>query len=167
MGRRESDRRSLLDHVQTCLHRVSGVAEVEHPSVAQPPDRAPAPAAGDVLHEESELSGDIGRESIAALLGQPGVPGEIHEADRRRLRDVALDPLGLQRGLHMVHGVLGPRMDSVSPVHHDEHLLQRRGDAVAELGSELDQLSLGHAGRSRALLDMGFVEVDLRPRERA
>jgi hypothetical protein len=107
---------------------------VEHPSVTQPPDRVPAPAAGDVLDEEAELSGDIGRESIAALLGQPGVPGEIHEADRRRLWDVTLDPLGLQRGLHVVHRVLGPRMDSVSPVHHDERLLPRRGDAVAEIG---------------------------------
>ena len=64
VGRRESHRRSLLDHVQTGVHRAGRVPEVEHPSVAQPPDRAPAPAAGDVLHEGGELSGDIGRESI-------------------------------------------------------------------------------------------------------
>jgi len=94
-----------------------------------------------VLDEGCELSWGIGGESIAAFLGQPGVPGEIHEADRRRLRYVALDPLGVQRGLHMVHGVVGPRMDSVPSVHHDERRLTRRGGAVAESCAELDQLS--------------------------
>jgi hypothetical protein len=113
VGWREAHRRGLLDHIQAGVHAAGRVPEVEHPSVAQPPDRASAPAAGDVLDEGCELSWGIGGESIAAFLGQPGVPGEIHEADRRRLRDVALDPLGVQRGLHMGHGVVGPRMDSV------------------------------------------------------
>ena len=76
VGWRESYRQSLLDHVQVGVHGVGRVSEVEHPSVAQPPDRVAAPAAGDVLDEGCELSGRIGGESIAALLGQPGVPGE-------------------------------------------------------------------------------------------
>jgi hypothetical protein len=80
---------------------------------------------------------------------------------------VTLDPLGLQCGLHVVHGVLDPRMDAMSPVHHNERLLQRRGDAVAEIGPELDQLSLGHAARSQALLDVRLVELGLGLREPA
>jgi hypothetical protein len=55
----------------------------------------------------------------------------------------------------------------VSPIHHDDRPLQRRGDAVAELGPELDQLSLGHAGRSQTLLDVGLVELGLGLREPA
>jgi hypothetical protein len=67
VGRWQPDRRSLLDHVQTRLHCMRGVAGLEHPSVAQPPDGAPASAASDVLHERRELRGDIGRKPIEYL----------------------------------------------------------------------------------------------------
>jgi len=42
VGWREAHRRGLLDHIQAGVHAAGRVPEVEHPSVAQPPDRASA-----------------------------------------------------------------------------------------------------------------------------
>ena len=127
----------------------------------------PATLARDVLHERGELSGDVSREPIAALLRQPRISGQVHEADRGRLRLVALDTLGVQRSFHVVHGVLGPHVDPMLPVHHDQRPLECCGDAVAELHPELDQFSLGPTGRPKALLDVRLVEFGLCLREPA
>jgi hypothetical protein len=42
----------------------------------------------------------------------------------------------------MVDGVLGPDMVAAAAIDHQQHSLQQPDDPVAELGAELDQLTL-------------------------
>jgi hypothetical protein len=61
----------------------------------------------------------------------------------------------------VVDGVLGPDVLAMTPVDHDEHLLQQPDDAVAEAGAELDQLGLAQPAGAQATLDVGLVELRL------
>ena len=77
MGRRQAGSWRLGDHVEGGLDGVGGLAEDEHAGVAQPADRAAGEAAGDALDEGGQAAGELGGGRVAALLGQPGVAGEV------------------------------------------------------------------------------------------
>jgi hypothetical protein len=103
------------------------------------------------------VSGDL----VAAFLGEPGVAGQVDEADGGRPRHPLLEPRGLERLLDVVDGVLGPDVLAMAPVDLEDGPLQQPDGPVPEPAAALDQLALVEAGRPEAALDVGLVELRL------
>ena len=98
--------------------------------------------ARDVVHQRDQPPRDLSGGLAAALLGEAGVAGQVDEADGWWLRHSLLETRALKCLLDVVDGVLGPDMLATAAVDHQEHSLQQLDDPVADLGAELNQLTL-------------------------
>src|SRR5512132_3000799 len=120
MGWRQIDRGAGLDQVETSYHRCPRLPKVEHPAVPEPPD-GPAPSTlRDVVHQCDQPPRDLSSGLVAALLGQPGVPGQVDKANGWWLRHSFMETRALKCLLYMVDGVLRPDVLAAAAVDHEE-----------------------------------------------
>jgi hypothetical protein len=136
------DHRGALDQVEAGDHGCPGLPKVEHPAVPEPPDRAAPSTPRDVIHQRDQPPCDLRSGFVAALLGQAGVPGQVNKADGWWLRHSLLETGALKCLLDVVDGVLGPDVLATAAIDHQKHSLQQPDDPVAELGADLNQLTL-------------------------
>src|SRR4029453_13905906 len=142
MGWWQIDRRAALNQVEAGDHGCPGLPKVEHPAVPEPPDR-PAPSTPrDVVHQRDQPPRDLSGGLVAALLGQARVAGQVDKADGWWLCHAFLETGTLKCLLHVVDGVLGPDVLATAAVDHQKHSFQQPDDLVAELGADLNQLTL-------------------------
>src|SRR5919106_6189645 len=84
VGRWQVVVRDTLGHLEGREHGTTRFPEIEHHSVAEPLHRSAPVFLGGPPDQACQLRRQIRGGLIATLLGQPRVPGDVEEADRRR-----------------------------------------------------------------------------------
>ena len=146
MGRRQARVGDPGDHVEGRQDTRPGIAEVEHHAVAEPLDRLAAVLDRGSLDEPGQRAGQLGRGVVAALLGQPGVPGDVEEADGGRPFEAVMEALFGEHDLEAIDQVGRPDARLLGVVHRKDGCLGEGGDSGRQLrvGDRLGALPRGH-----------------------
>ena len=121
----------------------------------------------DLLDEPGELRRDAGGELVPMSFGERRIPGEVDEADRGRSRNARVQARDVECDLGMVRGMLDPDVLAVSSVDRHDRGFQRGDDALPDVGAELHEAVLVHAGTPESSLDLGLVQLGLGLRKAA